>query len=676
MTSTESSPKEKNEDIKIAESLKKEWDVSPLQYTYKVMELFYDKHTSNTMKYRLAELFFVEFGQGAVYVENENSTDEVRLTHLLPQGYDSFNVQLDYIKGSPEFMWQDSKVVNSVHMFCIELENDLHFLPDKYKEEYKKVKNLLVTKGAEIENRNFFLGKLMPHVSLPPWDQHLNVKKIAENTFASIVGDKVYISDGTSESAQKIESLLLKLENINDNEDDDKTFQDRTIYEHELEKYLQSPEKNDFFVTSSNLSQEDVPGVFQFMSRPEVRKIVEETFQINLHHFTFPEQLQIFEYLYSSGKDEVEKIQALHEKNGDDFLKSFVSQEQDKAVSKTIVQIADSNHTELSRKIFSIYVEITRNVQDIVNFIHKNFKKKVNINPEMLETIRQTLFTRANNFLKDYGQRLEDTDTIEKLSRISADTATALAVFKHSISVGAKLPLEMIVGASFSKKKPSDFSEEQQKEMRLLYEKNWTMYPNKEFVEHIISYFDNAFEANEKNEFYTFEKDGHIHAFVRFEEKDKHIKYASALNVDDATKGFGLGESMMEEAIAQEAKKNILLAKCDPFNENNMRYFEKGFVARGFTEDVPVMLDIIWNEKENTVWKTKTADKNLLIEEYLKGRNEEEGVLVQRAEQLKDLFSTFPENKILTRCFKNPVGSGWYAVYEDYDQRYFSYEVA
>jgi predicted GNAT family acetyltransferase len=187
-------------------------------------------------------------------------------------------------------------------------------------------------------------------------------------------------------------------------------------------------------------------------------------------------------------------------------------------------------------------------------------------------------------------------------------------------------------------------------------------------------YFNTAFipEANKsKNHFYTFEKDDKIRAFMRFEKQKDNSLYASALNVDEASKSFGLGEAMMDEALTREAQNHILHASCRKDNPSNMRYFEKGFIASGFkkTNDTEE-LDLIWDEVKNKsiLAKQKTVENLILM--YLK--NDYEGSIeIRKSATLEELHKDIITGKSLVRCFQDPLKTGaWYGVYESIDKNY------
>ena len=182
------------------------------------------------------------------------------------------------------------------------------------------------------------------------------------------------------------------------------------------------------------------------------------------------------------------------------------------------------------------------------------------------------------------------------------------------------------------------------------------------------SYFKTAFDPEDnkqKNYFYTFEKDNNIRAFVRFEKQNDASFYASALNVDEASKNFGLGEAMMDEALTREAKEHILHASCRKDNPSNMRYFEKGFIANGFKKtNETEELDLVWDENKNKDIFSKQKSQEELISMY----GNTEVIEIKKSKDLESLHDEIPEGKSLVRCFVN--NGEWYAIYETIKEDY------
>jgi ribosomal protein S18 acetylase RimI-like enzyme len=333
-----------------------------------------------------------------------------------------------------------------------------------------------------------------------------------------------------------------------------------------------------------------------------------------------------------SESDEVkfEKLEIIlngkDKQNNNNFLRSFLSMSGSEEMGDIIIVLGNKLSQSTSEKLFKKYSEIVDNVNKIVEFSRTNFTKEIQTNPELISKIEETLYVKGKNLLSQVYQDIKNKketnfENIDReLDRINADTLTTFAIFKQAVKNGERLSIESIEGASFSKKEAGEINEEKQKEMLDLYEYNWRNHSDKKFVENLKEYFKSSFlpvSNQSKNKFYLFEKDDKIRAFVRFESKEDGSEYASALNVDEASKNFGLGEAMMDEALVREAQENILHASCRKDNPSNMRYLEKGFIAKGFkkTSDTEE-LDLIWDEKRNKNIISKQKSKEELIKMY------------------------------------------------------------
>ena len=356
-------------------------------------------------------------------------------------------------------------------------------------------------------------------------------------------------------------------------------------------------------------------------------------------------------------------------------FRTFLSIEQGgKEMGDKIIGLGEKLPEDVARKVFTKYGEILDNVSKITEFTRTNFTKEIETNPELIKKIEETLYIKGKQLLSqtydDINNKKEVNyeDISKQLDRINADTITTFAIFKQAVKNGEKLPIESIEGSVFSKKEAIDIGDNQQNEMLELYESNWKNHPDRNFVESLKSYFKTAFapeDNKQKNYFYTFEKDNNIRAFVRFEKQNDASFYASALNVDEASKNFGLGEAMMDEALTREAKEHILHASCRKDNPSNMRYFEKGFIANGFKKtNETEELDLVWDENKNKDIFSKQKSQEELISMY----GNTEVIEIKKSKDLESLHDEIPEGKSLVRCFVN--NGEWYAIYETIKEDY------
>lgn len=413
----------------------------------------------------------------------------------------------------------------------------------------------------------------------------------------------------------------------------------------------------------------------------DYRIFLEDEFKFHLSSFTPQEQFYFLEYIQIQTNESVKPVKEFTAKYGDAGFRTFLSLEHGgKEMGDKILKLGDKLQKKTASKLFSKYSEIIHNISNIVEFTKSNFTKEIDVNPELISKIEDTLYIKGKRLLEkthediDKDLKIDEKEIEQQLDRINADTITTFAIFKQAVKNGEKLPIESIEGSVFSKKNASEVPIKQQEEMVNLYEINWKNHPDRVFVESLKSYFKTAFvpESNQPNNyFYTFEKDSHTRAFLRFERQQDQSLYASALNVDEASKSFGLGEAMMDEALTREAKEHILHASCRKDNPSNMRYFEKGFISGGFkkTNDTEEF-DLTWNEKKNIniVAKQKTVEELVLM--YLK-ETYEGSIEIRKSLSLEGLHSDIPDDKALVRCFQDPLQkNSWYAVYETIPNNY------
>lgn len=500
--------------------------------------------------------------------------------------------------------------------------------------------------------------------------------EITHDVFARTDGEKIKISK--KENYFAINEKLKKLEQTKQKLLFGKKF-DRNKNIHKLVK-------TDYEIFQKEINDDiDLPGnnyelkkVFPSIVDPKVSEVIQKELGFNTRDLSINEQFYFLDYISTVKMQQITVAKYFIEKYNINGLRTFLSVEQGgREMGDKILTLGEKLPEDIAMKIFEKYGEIIDNVNKILEFTQHNFTQEINTNPELIKKIEETLYIKGKNLLSEtYDNLMKETDIDcpdleRKLERINVDTITTFAIFKQAVKNGEKLPIESIDGSIFSKKKANEISKEQQNEMLELYDDNWKNHPDRDFVESLKEYFKTAFtptENQEKNYLYTFEKDNKIRAFVRFEKQNGGL-YASALNVDDASKNFGLGEAMMDESLAREAKNNILHASCRKDNHSNMRYFEKGFISRGFkktnnTEE----FDLVWDEgkNKNILAKQKTQEelKNMF------GKENQDDLEIRKAKELVSLNTEIPEGKALVRCFFDQQSKEWYAIYEKVEDDY------
>ena len=406
-------------------------------------------------------------------------------------------------------------------------------------------------------------------------------------------------------------------------------------------------------------------------------------FELPISEIPLKEKLYLYNFLLTNNLYQLHRFVSTYEKQEKNFnfFRTFLSIEHGgKEMGDKILTLGEKLPKDIAGKVFEKYGEIVDNVSKITEFARSNFTKEINTNPELIRKIEETLYQKGKQLLSGVCDDVNNQKEVNykeignQLDRINADTITTFAIFKQAVKNGEKLPIESIEGAIFSKKEASEISNDQKIEMDELYDRNYINHPDREFIAKVKEYFNTAFipeENKKKNYFYTFEKDDKMRAFVRFEEQQGNHLYTSALNVDEASKNFGLGEAMMDEALIREAEENILYATCLISNPSNMRYFEKGFISDHFKMvDKTNQFDLVWDEKRNTDILAKQKSIEELVSMYLKN-NFEGSIEIKKKDSLMDLHESIPEGKALVRCFMDPIDkNSWYAIYEKLPEGY------
>jgi hypothetical protein len=451
---------------------------------------------------------------------------------------------------------------------------------------------------------------------------------------------------------------------------------DAVMYQHdyELVQQLDYYEKKLFDKAKSienyrNLSSEDIILINKVFS------LRRKNFEIPTRSVNFREMIIFLKFINNCNSELYKKFVSLKNNYKDIGIRTFLSLEHGGSdMGQKILDLGEQLPPETASKIFAKYAEIIDSVEKILDSAQNNFKSTIDTKPELLQSIEQSLYKRGADLLSQFhaNSNQNPEEIIEELDRINADTITTLSIFKYAAKFGNKLPLEDISGAEFSKKSGSELSLDEIDEMEHIYQANWKNYGNQELIQSVIHKFkDSLIGDNAKNEqVYTFKKNNQINAFVKFSELHPGVKYASALNVDQYSKGFGLGETMMDETLYREAQENILIATCDPYNDSNMRYMEKGFVGTGFTGDNPPVLNITWNESMNNHIQSKHISSDDLVIMYLK-QQIPNNFTIRKGKSLQDIHTDIPSGKSLTRCFRDPLHTGdWYTVYESIPMDY------
>jgi hypothetical protein len=624
--------------------------------------------------------------------------DDYAVDGLAPYGVAEMVKYLDLTHSHAffKFMTVLPHIKDSFLQVYIKSSND-----ESYNKSIAPIRNVLDEKKEDFNNNYLlttYLKGMFERKYIKEISQTMSLTKLTNDTF--LLDDKRTILK--NDNSGTLEALVKEYHDLIDSEEYQKLhgqsqylsseekkelrkkileqfkYLDIQSYEQKIFSYRKDNESLetilDNFSKTRKISKEKIKN-FSIFITTGMRQIIEKDFNIDLSSFSIPEQFSFFEFIHTQTFESIQKPKEYIEKYQTEGFRAFLAlQHGSKEVGDKILDLGQKLPEPTAKKIFAKYGEIIDSVQSIIDVASNGFKKQLALEPKLVQTIEQSLYKRGavllENLHTDIINNQKDIDTLaqsieQDLDRMNADTLVTLSVFKHALKNGYELPLSDISGAVFSKQSASEFSQDQIHEMKNIYKTNWESYPDQVFVDNLIEKFSQGFEnVQEKSYLYTFSKNDHIRAFVRFATQQDGSLYASALNVDESTKGLSLGEAMMDGALYQEAQHNVLHAKCDPYNESNMRYFEKGFIAQSQTQDTVPLFEIMWDKTLNESITAKQMTQEQLVLMYLR-KDVPDSLEIVKALSLQELHNNFTFDKALVRCFKNPVASNeWYAVYE------------
>lgn len=424
--------------------------------------------------------------------------------------------------------------------------------------------------------------------------------------------------------------------------------------------------------TLSEEEQEEILKSYRVLMQKWNRETMSQLINKDITSLPIKEQVYFTRFISQKNEIEIKRIGTFINQYGDVGIKAFLSLGHgDVSLGDKILDMGEQVPKNKAEKIFAYYAEIVQAVNTLTDALLYDFNNRIPISSQDIAHLEKSLYARGVQLLENFYTRKGDEKQIDTLiasmDRVKSDTLSALAVFKYTAQKGARLPLEVMRESEFSCREASAYNTDEQREMIGMYTRNWQDSPAWEVAQKAIKDFISAFKPpqNSRNKIYTFKKNGDVHAFIRFTQESQGVQYVSALNVEKGLHGFGLGEAMMEQAMLAEAQEAELRAICEANTDTAMRYIEQGFVATGFSEEHDDIFEIHWNDRENQNYISKNVSREEIVTAYIKNESLSNGVIIRKAPTLRELHSEFPQEKVLTRCFRDPLNTGeWYAVYE------------
>ena len=339
-------------------------------------------------------------------------------------------------------------------------------------------------------------------------------------------------------------------------------------------------------------------------------------------------------------------------------------------MSQKILTIAEKIPTESANAIFSKYAEIVDITRDIENFVQAEFDDELSKDPKIIESLKSKLLERGVKILDIFHSKIEALTTEnetemshvieESLSKISVNALATLSAFKYARDHSKRITLEDVKNSEFSKKDMQQVSKEDAQYMSNMYYENYAHNP--EFAQKLVTKFNDGFTNKSlPSDLYTYRLSGSIEAFARFKEF-KDGKHLSAVNVSESSRGYALGEALVEQAIERESLENILYAETDFSKGICGKFLESGFVVtQGLDFEGVEAVDIVCDQELNK----KYLSKNLTQQGIIDNENIPTGVIIETYSDIKEFDRGRLGDLVVTRSFNAPDSSLWYIALEE-----------
>lgn len=345
--------------------------------------------------------------------------------------------------------------------------------------------------------------------------------------------------------------------------------------------------------------------VFFFSTRTQA--FLEEELGHNFaKELSFREAHFVQKYLEVSDYLQWEALVYAAKKHGLDVLRACTAAEEDLELVRDLSLISYYLPEDVGRKFYKKYVsfvDVSEGVAEEVEVALRHYDEAASTNAvdTAIKTAR-SIRKRGNELLRSTAEQFvrverdrygnEDPNSIidqleSDLDHVIAESTMQAEMFRALVKNG-ELKAEHL-GFEAAVVKGSELDEEDLKEMRALFERNYRN-ESREFREKIMGSFESALAKN-TTDFYTLRNPrGDVVAFSRLDhnlntERERESIYFGSFNVEDMnSKGSGIGSYMLRETLtrakaeAEEAGVPIE-AHCDPGAFITQKYIEWGFVA-------------------------------------------------------------------------------------------------
>ncbi len=322
---------------------------------------------------------------------------------------------------------------------------------------------------------------------------------------------------------------------------------------------------------------------------------------------------------------------------------------------------------ERARSLFRKSADILETIQELRQYVKNDIntddikRKKIsdyinNLHNNALTLIKSrfSVFQQQNEGTLWY---LAQTKSIEKDLEISDEELFLnLYWFKYAKENIPPPSIEDIIGHKINLISSKELSPDDQNDIIKIYEENWKL-ENQETKKALIDNIKNSFTSTEDNShFVVIRNHKEIAGFIRFENKGE-FEFASALNVREEYKNFGIAQALLDSSLRVRSLLHPIHARARLTLDYTQKYIEDFNAVGTSIENYhgSPHLNMIFSKVE----KQRFMTSNLELNEILALNNED--IKVEKLKTLQEL--SIPNNFTLTRTISDPNG-GIYCILE------------
>ncbi len=360
---------------------------------------------------------------------------------------------------------------------------------------------------------------------------------------------------------------------------------------------------------------------YRALISPAFRAEIEQKFKIQLKDFDIRTQVQFLNFISRNSEAEIEKVANFI--NSDETaemapmkLKAFLTLEVKNAEGAKILQVGEKLPKEKAEIFFQKISELAalaaKERSELQGLLLKEEREQEI--PKIQQELLKRAYTIVEKFSTELSLKQPDDQKVETLLADLEKSKIEIILLAAALKNG--VTLEQLEGWEILVKENPD--EKEQEEMVGITERNWDQIKNIKDV--VVDGLRGIFSDGAKRKWYLVKFQKKVASSMAFRQMETGRVYASSFNVDFDARGLGIGDKMMEIAIVEEAKENVIEATVSPRIPAGTAYVERvGFVINGiisnYRDTGEPLFSIELDNKKNPVYQYRNEGKEAAISE-------------------------------------------------------------